>query len=75
MTLLWGTPENPAFSKELVINDVSRASTAVMADGEYHEYTLELAGNPQWKGEVEELWFDPIPLRLAYTDVRWMRFE
>jgi len=75
MTLLWGTPENPVFSKELVINENSRASTAVIADGEYHEYTLELSGHPLWKGMVEELWFDPIPLHLAYADIRWMRFE
>lgn len=75
MTLFWGTPECPVISKELVLNNDSTISTTVQADGEFHEYSLELTVHPNWKGMVEELWLDPIPLPLAYIDIQWMRFE
>ncbi len=75
MTLRWGTPENPIFTKDLAMNNTVTAATAVIADGQFHEYTLALSGHPFWKGNVDELWFDPIPLSTAYVDIQWMRFE
>jgi hypothetical protein len=75
MTLFWGTPEHPIFSKELTLNFDSTASIPVVVDGEFHDYSLVLEALPLWNGMVEELWLDPIPLSLAYVDIRWMRFE
>ncbi len=72
--LYWGTPELPIFSKDFVITEDPTAKTAVIPDGQWHDYALDLTTNPHWRGMVNELWFDPVPLSLAYVDIKWMRF-
>ena len=72
--LYWGTPELPIFSKDIVITEDPTAKTTVIPDGQWHDYTLDVAANPHWRGMINELWFDPSPLLLAYVDIKWMRF-
>ena len=43
-----------------VSNERCIAGCPVKVDGEFHEYVLDLAANPDWRGMVDELW-----LRLA----------
>ena len=45
------------------------------ADGAFHEYALDLAEHPDWKGDVDELWFEASQIMHARVAVDWMRFE
>ena len=76
MRLKWGTTDEPVIGKGLVV-DAKRcvASCPVQADGEWHEYELPLAGRPDWKGDVDELWFEAVNARHARVAIDWMRFE
>jgi hypothetical protein len=46
-----------------------------MCDGEFHEYTLDLSLNPDWKGMVNELWLEACQVKHARVAIDWMRFE
>ena len=76
MRLKWGTAERPIIGPGLAIDERRCvASCPVKADGEFHEYALDLAANPDWKGKVDELWFEACPIMHARVAVDWMRFE
>ena len=76
MRLKWGTSDEPIIGKGLVV-DTRRcvASCPVKADGEWHEYELPLAGRQDWKGGVDELWFEAVNILHARVAIDWMRFE
>ncbi len=77
--LMWGRVGHPILQKKgaiEVVADVSaQASAKAILDGEWHEYTLPLAGNPNWNGVVDDLWFDPSSLQYVNAEIDWMRFE
>ena len=76
MLLKWGTGENPIIGPELVVDRKrSVAGCSVMCDGEFHEYALDLSANPDWKGRVDELWFEACQVKHARVAIDWMRFE
>ena len=77
MKLKWGTTEHPILIRPGLVVDESSyvASCPVVADGEFHEYELGLSANPDWKGMVDELWFDACHVLHARVSVDWMRFE
>ena len=76
MRLKWGTAEQPIIRKDLSVDFVGAiASAPVKPDGEWHEYALDLAGNADWKGSVDELWFEAVNARHATVSIDWMRFE
>ena len=76
MRLKWGTATDPIIG---VGNGVDFqecvASEPVNPDGEWHEYRMQLAGDPFWKGDIEELWFEGANITHAVIDIDWMRFE
>jgi hypothetical protein len=76
MRLKWGTAENPIIGPGLVV-DGSRhiACSKATVDGEYHEYAIDLSANPDWKGMVDELWFEACQIMHARVAIDWMRFE
>ena len=76
MHLKWGTTENPIIGEDLTVDFESRvASAEVNADGEWHEYMVNLASDPLWCGKVNELWFEAVDLVNAIVDIDWMRLE
>jgi len=75
MKLLWGTETAPIFSKDFVLTEANTVALPIRPDGEWHTYFVSLAENPNWKGRVDEIWFDPVNLDAAYVDIAWMRFE
>jgi hypothetical protein len=76
MRLKWGTAVKPIIGPGLKIdNKRYLASCPVKVDGEFHEYTLELSANRDWKGQVDELWFEACQVMHARVAVDWMRFE
>ena len=76
LRLKWGTAENPIIGPGLKIDNTrSMVSIPVHIDGEWHEYELMLSGNPDWKGMVDELWFEACELMHARVAIDWMRFE
>ena len=76
MRLKWGTAERPIIGQGMVV-DIKRsaASCLVTADGAFHEYTFELSANPDWKGMVDELWFEACQSKHVHVAIDWMRFE
>ena len=76
MRLKWGTTDEPIIGKGFVVDEKRCvASCPVVADGEWHEYELSLAGRSDWKGSVDELWFEAVNARHARVAIDWMRFE
>ncbi|MHB9035783.1 MAG: carboxypeptidase-like regulatory domain-containing protein [Armatimonadota bacterium] len=51
--LLWLTPTEQTYS------ETRAARFNVIADGQYHEYLLDMAAYPTWTGTVEDLRFEP----------------
>jgi len=77
MRLKWGTKDVPIIKNDLTVDFDGAAvvNCPVKTDGEWYEYELPLEGNPDWKGEVNELWFEAVNARHAVVDIDWMRFE
>ena len=76
MRLKWGTTDEPIIGKGFVVDEKRCvASCPVVADGEWHEYELPLAGRSDWKGSVDELWFEAVNARHVRVAIDWMRFE
>ena len=76
MRLKWGTKERPIIGSGLVVDEEHCiAGCPVKVDGEFHEYTLDLSANPDWKGMVDELWFEACQVMHARVAIDWMRFE
>ena len=73
---LKGTAEHPIIGQGLVVDATCCiASCPVKIDGEFHEYTLDLSANHDWKGMVDELWFEACQIMHARVAIDWMRFE
>ena len=76
MLLKWGTEDRPIIEPGLVVDRKrSVAGCPVKCDGKFHEYTLDLSVNPDWKGMVDELWFEACQVKHARVAIDWMRFE
>ena len=76
MRLKWGTKESPIIGPDITVEwDRSVAGCPVVMDGEFHEYALDLSANPDWKGMVDELWFEACRITHARVAIDWMRFE
>ena len=76
MLLKWGTEDRPIIGRGLAVDrkrDV--AGCPVKVDGAFHEYALDLSANPDWKGKVDELWFEACQIKHARVAIDWMRFE
>ena len=76
MRLKWGTKDRPIIGPGLSVDD-SRciARCPVKADGAFHEYVLDLAATGDWKGSIDELWFEAAQIMHARVAIDWMRFE
>ena len=77
MRLKWGTKEQPIIGPGIVVDKWKRSVVGcpVTMDGEFHEYSLDLSSNPDWKGMVDELWFEACRTMHARVAIDWMRFE
>ena len=76
MRLKWGTRDCPIIRPGIVVDDKGCvAGCSVKADGAFHEYALDLSANPEWKGMVDELWFEACQIMHARVAIDWMRFE
>ena len=76
MRLKWGTKGCPIIGPGIVVEwKRSVAGCSVVMDGEFHEYAIDLSANSDWKGVVDELWFEACRVRHARVAIDWMRFE
>ena len=76
MRLKWGTKERPIIPPSLFVDETRCvAKCPVALDGEFHEYALDLAANADWRGMVDELWFEACQAMHARVAIDWMRFE
>ena len=76
MRLKWGTRDRPIIRPGIVIDETGCvAGCPVKADGEFHEYAIDLSANPSWNGMVDELWFEACKILHARVAIDWMRFE
>jgi hypothetical protein len=75
MRLKWGTQECPIIGRNLEVDDKGCvAGCPVMVDGKFHEYSLDLSSNPDWKGKIDELWFEACQVMHARVAIDWIRF-
>ncbi len=75
MSLKWGTDDAPIVSSRHEVDFTRRvASASVIADGQWHEYSIDLGNDPLWRGRVDELWFEAVNLVHAVIDIAWMGF-
>lgn len=70
--LYWSRTDAPIVNDKLEISEEPTAVCPVIADGEYHLYTLDLADSPAWKGQVNEFWFDPINRHHAHVEIDYI---
>ncbi|MDO5554945.1 MAG: glycoside hydrolase family 99-like domain-containing protein [Planctomycetia bacterium] len=70
----WGSEEHPIFCNGRVQREQS-VSLPVVVDGEFHDYIFPLAENPQWTGQVERFWFDPVNMSPGRAALDFIRFE
>ncbi len=76
MRLKWGTAETPIIGPGIVVDeDCFIASCPVKADGEFHEYAIDLSANIDWRGMIDELWFEACSVLHARVVLDWMCFE
>jgi len=73
--LMWGRVGRPILQKDGSADVSAQTSAKAILDGDWHVYTLPLAGNANWNGTVDELWFDPSDLLYVNAEIDWMRFE
>ena len=74
--LKWGTADEPIIGNLHAVDFESQvARTGVRPDGDWHEYVFDLAGCRDWKGAVNELWFEAANVSAADVDIDWMGFE
>ena len=76
MRLKWGTGELPIIGPGIAVDGKrSVAGCNVVMDGEFREYSLDLSAKPDWRGMVDELWFEACRINHARVAIDWMRFE
>jgi len=76
LRLAWGTTEFPIIGLEGAVDfDQRVAATRILADGAWHEYTVPLADDSFWRGDVNEVWLEAVDLGHAEVAIDWMRFE
>lgn len=76
LRLKWGMTDKPIIGHGLVIDPVDCVATVpVTIDGDFHEYEIPLAGRSDWKGTVDELWFEACELIHCRVAIDWLRFE
>jgi hypothetical protein len=76
MRLKWGTKDCPIIGPGIVVEwKRSVAGCPVIMDGEFHEYSLDLSANSDWKGMVDELWFEACRITHARVAIDWMLFD
>lgn len=64
----WARTDSPIFDKDLNINHENEIEIPVSTkEGKWQNMTFDLSKNPQWKGMINELWFDP--MNRAHADV------
>ena len=73
--LMWGRVGKPILQKDGSADVSAQSSAKAILDGQWHEYVLPLAGNPNWNGMVDDLWFDPSDLLYVNAEIDWIRFE
>ena len=49
------------------------ASFAAVADGQWHEYEVDVAKNPRWRGRITRLRFDPCEQSDLKVELDWLR--
>jgi len=75
LRLTWGTVENPIIAPGAKVDFSKRVVTCpIAADGDWHEYVLPLAGRVDWRGDINELWFEAVNALHARVAVDWMEF-
>lgn len=76
LRLKWGTEDCPVIGRGIVVDDTRRvAACPVWIDGNFHEYALNLSTNPDWRGKIDELWFEACSVPHARVFIDWMRFD
>jgi hypothetical protein len=66
--LFWATSDSPQSERNCVHFDV-------IGDGQFHEYTVDLAKNPHWRGLIVSARLDPVSGTDAHFEIDWIKFQ
>jgi hypothetical protein len=66
--LFWATSDSPQSERNCVHFDV-------IGDGEFHEYKVDLAKNPHWRGLIVSTRLDPVSGADAHFRIDWIKFQ
>ncbi len=72
--LQWSRTDSPIFNKDLVINHKNELKISVQGDGQWREVIFDLSNSPEWKGLINELWFDPCNRAHADVEIESIEF-
>ncbi len=64
--IYWSTEQIPESA-------ATGVSFAPAADGQWHEYEIEVASNPRWRGRITRLRFDPCEKSGLTVELDWLR--
>jgi hypothetical protein len=67
--LFWSTVTSPQTS------EAASVSVQTVADGQWHSYTFDVGGNPQWGGCITALRFDPATQKGVTVELKSVRLE
>ncbi|MDO5582079.1 MAG: glycoside hydrolase family 99-like domain-containing protein, partial [Planctomycetia bacterium] len=71
----WSRTDFPIFDKDLAINHKSEVKVPVQCDGQWRDVVFDLAGSPEWKGSINEFWFDPVNRAHAEVEIDQITLE
>ncbi|MCK5805517.1 MAG: glycoside hydrolase family 99-like domain-containing protein [Lentisphaeria bacterium] len=57
------------------ISETTSASVAIQGDGEFHEYAIEVAENPRWRGRLKSFRLDPGSHRDVVVEITEIRLQ
>ncbi len=73
--LFWGGIGYPLFNKDLAISIDQSFMFPVKVDNRFHEYTLDLSKHTFWRGNINELWFNPVNRPHVRIEIDYIRFQ
>jgi len=70
----WSRTDSPILGENLVINRKNSLKTSVNGNGQWQEITFDFSDSPEWKGLINELWFDPVNRAHAKVEIDTITF-
>lgn len=71
----WGSVGYPLVGPGVVFHDDPSWMFPIRADGQFHDYAVDLAKSVFWRGMINEIWFNPVNRCHALVEIDSIRLE